>query len=157
MVLDGFCIQRPCPTFALCSVLPLARCISEPAGSKGQFQAGWVIPQVLSIPPRGYSWCLSQQVVPLLLWTRPALSGPPNPPKKPPPGGRQVPLSPLEWELPCLLSGSLTGKTGLRAMAPNPNPRSTNAMILSCGCAASTYGDAQDSPRAILAAGHHML
>ena len=37
--------------------------------------------------------------LPLLVWTRLALSGPLAPPKKPPPGGRQVPLSPLEWEL----------------------------------------------------------
>ena len=27
----------------------------------------------------------------------------------------------------------------------------SNAMVLSCGCAASTYGDAQDQPWAMLA------
>ena len=51
--------------------------------------------------------------LPLLVWTRRALSCLRKPPKQLSPGGRQVPLSPLEWELPCLLNGSSTGNTHL--------------------------------------------
>ena len=43
--------RRPCsqwlwlsPSFAVCSVLPLARCNSQVLQSKEQFQAGWVVP-----------------------------------------------------------------------------------------------------------------
>ena len=54
--------------------------------------------------------------LPLLVWTRRALSCLRKPPKQLSSGGRQVPLSPLEWELPCLLNGSLVLNLGdLRA------------------------------------------
>ena len=104
--------------------------------------------------------------LPLLVWTRRALSCLRKPPKQLSPGGRQVPLSPLEGVLGSLIKCMLTRKIGFEPWLESHLPVSAlvyrrlsilfNAMILSCGCAASSYGDAQDPPRAILAAEHHV-
>jgi len=92
--------------------------------------------------------------LPLLVWTRLALSCLRKSPKQLSPGGRQVPLSPLEWELPCLLNGSIILNLGdLRAsrhMSPNHQSIITMRASRTSTAQVDIFGDRQDLLRSRL-------